>query len=373
MNATASRPGSADLTLLALTAVLVGIGLIMVYSSSTILAMRLYGDSYLFIKRQLLWALLGCGAMWAAACYPYSKLKSLALPLLLLCAGLMIAVLALSIGRSAGGARRWLTIGPVNLQPAEMLKVTLVIFLSDLLARKQKQIRSFTQGVLPVLLVVGGMAALLLLQPDMGTAVIILLLTAAMLFAGGARLAHLLGLALAALPAVLLLAYKVAYRRRRLDAFLDPWQDPLGKGFQMVQSFVALGSGGLWGRGLCESQQKLFYLPTPHTDFIFSILGEELGFAGAFTVVVLFGFMIWKGFGIARRCEDPFGKLLATGLSLLLGLQAVVNIGVATGLFPTKGTTLPFISCGGSSLLFSMTAVGILLSISRQAQEGVRR
>jgi len=278
-------------------------------------------------------------------------------------------VLVFSVGHSAGGARRWLSLGPLRFQPAEMLKVVLVIYLADMLSRQQQQMRFFKQGVLPVLGIVGVLAGLLLFQPDMGTAVIILLMTACLLFVSGARVAHLLGLLLAALPAVCLLVLKVAYRRRRLDAFLDPWQDPLGKGFQMVQSFLALGSGGLWGRGLCESRQKLFYLPTPHTDFIFSILGEELGFAGTFSVVVLFGFLIWKGFAIARRCQEPFGKLLATGLSLLLGFQAVINIGVATGLFPTKGTTLPFISAGGSSLLFSLAAVGILLSISRSAQE----
>jgi cell division protein FtsW len=368
VNSTASRPGQPDLTLLALTAVLLGIGLIMVYSSSTILAMHTYGDSYYFIKRQLLWAGVGAGGLWFLARYPYQKLKSLALPLLAVSGVLLIAVLALSIGHRVGGAKRWLAVGSMTFQPAELLKVALVIYLADLLVRKQKQLRSFRQGVLPVVLVAGGLAGLLLLQPDLGTAVIILLVTAAMLFAGGARLTHLLGMGLAALPVAALLVFKVAYRRRRWDAFLDPWQDPLGKGFQMVQSFVAFGSGGLWGRGLCESQQKLFYLPTPHTDFIFSILGEELGFAGTFAVVLLFGFLIWKGFTVARRCDEPFGKLLAVGFSLLLGLQAVVNIGVTIGLFPTKGTTLPFISAGGSSLLFSLVAVGILLSVSQQAE-----
>jgi cell division protein FtsW len=166
---------------------------------------------------------------------------------------------------------------------------------------------------------------------------------------------------------VFLLIFKVAYRRRRWDAFLDPWQDALGKGFQIVQSFLALGSGGLWGRGLCESQQKLFYLPTPHTDFIYSIVGEELGFAGAFGLLLVFGLLVWKGFSIARQCPDRFGKMLAVGLTMLIGLQAFINIGVTVGLVPTKGTTLPLVSAGGSSLLFSLLALGLLLSISRHA------
>jgi cell division protein FtsW len=364
------RQGHGDLMLLILTLVLVGFGLIMIYSSSSILAMRTYGDSYYFIKRQLIWAGLGFAGLWFLAKTPYERFRNMVLPLLFGCVILLLAVLLLPIGKTVGGARRWLVLGPLSFQPAEMLKLVLVIYLADALARKQEIMRDFSKGVLPNLMIAGSLSALLLLQPDLGTAVIIVLVTIAMLFMGGARLAHLLSLGLAALPVVFLLIFKVAYRRRRWDAFLDPWQDALGKGFQIVQSFLALGSGGLWGRGLCESQQKLFYLPTPHTDFIYSIVGEELGFIGAFAVLLVFGMLIWKGFSIARHCPDQFGKMLAVGVTMLLGLQAMINIGVVTGLVPTKGTTLPFISAGGSSLLFSLLAVGILLSISRNAIPG---
>ncbi|NTV53421.1 MAG: putative lipid II flippase FtsW [Candidatus Firestonebacteria bacterium] len=350
-----------------LALVLVGFGLLMIYSASSILAMRTYGDSYYFIKRQLVWAGLGFGGMWLLARTPYGRFRGWVLPGLIACVMLLLAVLLLPLGKSVGGARRWLALGPLSFQPAEMLKLVLVVYLADALVRKQALMREFSKGVVPHLVVAGGLAGLLLLQPDLGTAVIIVAVTVAMLFIGGARLAHLFGLGLAALPVVFLLIFKVAYRRRRWDAFLDPWQDALGKGFQIVQSFLALGSGGLWGRGLCESQQKLFYLPTPHTDFIYSIVGEELGFAGAFAVLLVFGGLIWKGFSIARNCPDRFGKMLAVGLTMLLGLQAFINIGVTTGLVPTKGTTLPFVSAGGSSLLFSLLAIGILLSISSHA------
>ncbi len=369
MNRPAAQTRSMDMNLLTLTAVLVGIGLIMIYSSSTILALRMYGDAYFFIKRQVLWAILGFGTLWAFSRYPYLKLRRWVMPLLAACVFLLLAVLVLPVGKAVGGARRWLSLGGLSFQPAEMLKLVIVIYLADALVRKHDSIKSFVAGVLPHLLVVGLLATLLLLQPDLGTAAIVVALAGGMLFVGGARFSHLLSLLLTSLPAVFLLVFKVGYRKRRLDAFLDPWREPLGKGFQMIQSFLALGSGGLWGRGLCESQQKLFYLPTPHTDFIFSILGEELGFVGTFLVIVLYGIFIWAGFSIGRRCAEPFGKLLAFGLTLLLGLQAVINIGVVCGLVPTKGTTLPFISAGGSSLLFSLMAVGILLSISRTLPE----
>jgi len=361
--------GSVNLSLLAVTAVLLGAGLIMVFSSSTVLAMNTFGDPYYFVKRQLLWACLGVLAAWGLARFPYERLRRWVLPGLALSAVLMAAVLVLSIGHTAGGARRWLSLGPLTFQPAELAKLALVLYFADALARKQGKMHLFAEGVLPLLLVLAGLAALLLLQPDLGTAIILILVGLAMIYVAGARFAHLAGLGLAALPVVALLIAKAAYRRRRWEAFLDPWQDPLGRGFQIIQSFLALGSGGLWGRGLCESQQKLFYLPAPHTDFIFSIIGEELGFAGSLAMVVLFGFLIWEGLAIARRCPDRFGKLVAIGITLMLGFQAVVNMGVATGLMPTKGTTLPFISAGGSSLFFSLAGIGILLSISRAHPE----
>lgn len=364
-NRLAGKEGNIDIMLLTLTAVLVCFGLIMVYSSSGILAMKSYGDSYLFIKRQLVWAMLGFAGMVMLAGVPYDYYKKYAKPALYVCIGLLIAVLAFSIGKTAGGARRWLALGPVSFQPSELLKVVLVVYMADVLVRKQKILGSFVEGLLPQLAMMGGLAGLLLLQPDLGTAVILLIVGGMMLYIAGARLNHLLSLVLGAIPVFFLLIYQADYRRRRWDAFLDPWQEPLGKGFQIVQSYLALGSGGLWGRGLCESQQKLFYLPAPHTDFIFSIVGEELGFIGTTVLVALFGLVCWRGLIIAKRCPDLFGKMLATGITLLIGVQAVINMGVTTGLVPTKGTTLPFISSGGSSLFFSLIAMGILLSVSR--------
>lgn len=361
--------GNVDVTLLAMTTVLVGLGLIMVYSASSILAMKAYGDFYFFIKRQLLWAVLGFGALWLLAQYPYPRLRPWVKPVLLVCGLCLLAVAFFPVGKTAGGARRWLALGPLSFQPAELLKIAIVLYLADALARKEDKLDSWTEGFLPPLLVVGGFAGLLLLQPDLGTAVIVAAVSLALMYAAGVRFTHLLSLLLLALPVVFYLVFQVDYRRRRLDAFLDPWQEPLGKGFQVIQSFLALGSGGLWGRGLGESQQKLFYLPAPHTDFIFSIVGEELGFAGTLGLMLLFGFLIWKSFSIARRCPDRFGKLLAGGLALMLGLQVVVNLGVATGLFPTKGTPLPLISTGGSSLFFTLAGIGMLLSVSRTLPE----
>ncbi|MEW6516538.1 MAG: putative lipid II flippase FtsW [candidate division FCPU426 bacterium] len=369
MNVRHGAGGNVDITLLAVTTVLVGFGLIMVYSASSILAMKTYGDFYYFIKRQLVWALLGFGALWVLAQYPYPRLRPWAKPVLLACGLCLLAVLFFPMGKTAGGARRWLALGPLSFQPAELLKVAIVVYLADALARKEGKLESWTEGFLPPLLVVAGFAGLLLLQPDLGTAVILLAVSLALMYAAGVRFTHLLTLLLAALPVVFYLVFQVDYRRRRLDAFFNPWQEPLGKGFQVIQSFLALGSGGLWGRGLGESQQKLFYLPAPHTDFIFSIVGEELGFVGAFGLLLLFGLLIWKCFSIARRCPDRFGKLLAGGLALLFGLQAVINMGVTAGLFPTKGTPLPLVSSGGSSLFFTLVGIGILLSVSRTLPE----
>ena len=366
---TPSARGGVDLTLLTVTAMLVGIGLIMVYSASSVLAMRLTGDVTYFIKRQILWAAFGFLGMGLLSQVSPARLRSWVVPALVACLALMVAVALLPLGKTGSGARRWFALGPVAFQPAELLKVVLVLYLADMLVRKREHLRHFVPGVLPPLVVAAAAASLLLIQPDFGTAAILALVTLGMLFAAGARLSHLIGLVLTTLPGLVLLIMKVGYRRRRWDAYLDPWQDALGKGFQMVQSYLALGSGGLWGKGLGDSQQKLLYLPAPHTDFIFSILGEELGFAGGLVVIGLFGVFLATGFSIARRCRDEFSKLAAYGLTLLVGVQTVLNLGVATGLVPTKGTPLPFISAGGSSLLCTLAAVGILLALSRRVAE----
>jgi cell division protein FtsW len=254
------------------------------------------------------------------------------------------------------------------VQPTELAKLVLVVYLADFLARRQAVIGSLWRGVVPPLVVTGGVAGLVLLQPDLGSAVAIVGVVLCMIFVAGARLAHLALIGALALPVVVVAVFTASYRLRRVLTFLDPWADPRGAGFQIIQSYLALGGGGLLGRGLGESKQKLFYLPEPHTDFIFAILGEELGFVGAVATVVLFGLLLWRGIRIGLRVADPFGALLAFGVSALLVNQAVVNLGVVVGLFPTKGLPLPFVSSGGSSLLVAMAAVGLLLNVSQRAE-----
>jgi cell division protein FtsW len=254
------------------------------------------------------------------------------------------------------------------VQPTEFAKLVLVLYLADFLTRRQAVIGDLWRGVLPPLVVTGGVAGLVLLQPDLGSALAIVGMVLCMIFVAGARLAHMGLIGGLAVPVVGLAVWVAPYRLRRVLTFMDPWADPRGAGFQIIQSYLALGGGGLLGRGLGESKQKLFYLPEPHTDFIFAILGEELGFVGAVVTVALFGLLLWRGIRVGLRVADPFGALLAFGVTALLVNQAVVNLGVVVGLFPTKGLPLPFVSSGGSSLLVAMAAVGLLLNVSQRAE-----
>jgi cell division protein FtsW len=281
---------------------------------------------------------------------------------------LLVLVLVPPFGQSINGTRRWLRWGPISVQPTELAKLALVVYLADFLARRQAVIGNLWRGILPPLMVTGGVAGLVLLQPDLGSAVAIVGVVLCMIFVAGARLAHLGMIGGLAVPVVALAVYMAPYRLRRVLTFLDPWADPRGAGFQIIQSYLALGGGGFLGRGLGESKQKLFYLPEPHTDFIFAVLGEELGFLGALATVVLFGILLWRGIRIGLRVADPFGALVAFGVTALLVNQAVVNLGVVVGVFPTKGLPLPFVSSGGSSLLVAMAAVGLLLNVSQRAE-----
>ena len=355
---------SFHLGLFLVTLALLSIGIIMVYSASAILSLEKYNDPYFFLKRQLAWAFLGLSGMLAASRINYRALPRLLKPLLFLTLLLLILVLFPQFGKEIAGARRWLKVGDFTLQPSELAKLVLILYMADALSRKKEKIRSFAYGFLPPLLILGAIFILILLQPDLGTGLIILVVILSMLFVSGVRLAHLFSLFLVAIPSIWLLINKVGYRKRRILVFLDPWSDPQGAGFQIIQSLLALGSGGILGRGLGEGTQKLFYLPAPHTDFIFAILGEELGLVGGMAVIILFGAFIYFGARIARRAPDLFGSLLALGITTWIGLQAMINIGVVTGFLPTKGLPLPFISFGGSSLIFSLIGVGILLSIS---------
>ncbi|MBI4402232.1 MAG: putative lipid II flippase FtsW [Nitrospirae bacterium] len=364
------RRTGVDGSVLAVTVVLALIGLVMVFSASAVVAGNRFHDSIYFLKRQLAWLLFGFLLLQVVSRLDYTVWRRMALPILGLTAVLLVLVLIPSLGVVAKGARRWLRLGLVSVQPAEMVKLVVVIYLAAYLTKKAEMVREFGAGLLPPLIIVGVLAGLVLLQPDLGTVVVIGLVTFGLLFLGGARLSHLLGLVLAALPLGAMLILESPYRRLRLMTFLAPWKDPADAGFQVTQSFLAFGSGGLFGVGLGEGKQKLFFLPEAHTDFVLALVGEELGLAGTTAIMVLYAVLVLKGFQIAGRAREPFGRHLALGIALLIGVQVLINAGVVTGLLPTKGLTLPLVSYGGSSLLVSLVAIGILLSVSRDRQGG---
>jgi cell division protein FtsW len=364
----AARPFRYDPVLLGAVLVLTMLGVVMVYSASAVYAGARLGDGLWFFKRQLAGAALGLFALLVAMRIGYQRLEKLATPLLLLALLLLMLLHVPGLGRVAGGARRWLVLGPIQFQPSELVKLALVLWLARSLSRKQDRIRIFSAGLLPHLLVLGIVAALLLSEPDFGTTMVIASLTFALLFVAGARIAYLAcGAALAA-PIAAFLVWHSRYRLQRVLAFLDPWADPRGRGYQAVESLLAFGAGGTSGVGLGGSHQKLFFLPAAHTDFILSIVGEELGFLGVSAVLLLFAVVVWRGLKAAHAAPDPFGCYLATGITLLLALEALVNAGMALSLLPTKGMALPFLSYGMSSAVASLLAAGILLSVSGAAR-----
>lgn len=340
------------------------LGLVMVYSASAVMAARDFGSPWHFALRQAVAAALGLCAMVFAMRYGYRRLEKLAYPILAVAAILLLLVLVPGIGTAVNGARRWIRFPLFNVQPAEIAKYALVIYLARSLARKGEKVRSFSIGFLPHVLVTGVFVLLLLAQPDFGSGMTLLALLWGMLFCAGVRLRVLAGAALAGLPVVAMLVLGEEYRRARLVAFLDPWADRLGDGWQLANSLLTIGNGGLWGQGLGAGKQKLHYLPEGHTDFIISVIAEELGLVGIVVVVGLFGLLVWRGIRAAFNASDAFGCFLALGLTAILGIQAVVNMLVAMGMLPTKGLTLPFVSYGGSSLVLSLGAAGVLLAIS---------
>ena len=359
--------GPMDRTVLVVTYALTLMGVIMVFSASGVMAETRYGDSMFFLKRQLLWLTLGIMVLHWVARREYDVWKTLTPYVLGLTVVLLIVVLIPVLGTQVNGARRWLRLAGFSMQPGELSKLAVVLYLASFLVRKEQDVTSLSRGVLAPLLVVGGVAGLVMLEPDMGTATVLTIIALGLLFLGGARIPHLLCLGLSLLPVTYLLIMQSDYRRRRFLNFLDPWQDPTNAGFQLTQSFVALGNGGMFGVGLGEGRQKLFFLPEVHSDFVLALVGEELGFLGTGVLLGLFAVLIVRGFHIAGRAPDAFGRHLASGVTLLLGVQVVINMGVVSGLLPTKGLTLPFVSYGGSSLLVSLGAIGMLLSVSRAA------
>ena len=364
MKETRQKYSGCDSILCVTVAILVLIGIVMVFSSSA--AYTEQNDSFYFLKRQVLWCLLGTGLLLITKNLDYHKLHQYTYPIMIFTFLLLIVVMFPEFSKKVGGARRWLVFGEFSFQPSELAKFTLVLFIAKSLVKRADKLRNFAYGYLPNLIVLGFFFIPILFQPDFGTVMVILTVTFTMLFIAGLRKKFLFLSILAIIPFIALAISFAEYRTRRIIAFLNPWEDPSGAGFQAVQSFYAFGRGGFWGAGLGESSQKLYRLPEAHTDFIFSVIGEELGFVGTTAIVLLFLIFIWRGFLTAYQAKDPFGTHLATGLTLLIGLQAFINLGVASGLLPTKGLTLPFISMGGSSMLVTMLSVGVILNISEQ-------
>ncbi len=357
-----------DLVLLFVTLMLVSIGIVMVYSTSAILANERFGDPYYFLKRQALFAGIGILLMSLFIFFPYEGFKRLAYPIFLVSILLLMVVLIPGIGYRAGGSMRWIRVGGFSFQPSECAKLGLVIFLAYLLTKKEEKIRSFFFGFLPVVLFSGILIGLILKEPDFGTALFLIILVFILLFISGARVIYLVSAFLIAIPLVYTFLMSAEYRYKRLMGFIRPWEDPKGSSFQIIQSFLSFGSGGLFGQGLGEGRQKLFFLPAPHTDFIFSIIGEELGLIGAMVVVLLFFILAFRGIQIALSLQERFACYLALGVTLMISLQAVINMGVVLGLLPTKGLTLPFISYGGTSLVVNLMGMGILLHLSSYAE-----
>ena len=360
-----------DPVLFAAVVGLVGFGIVMVYSASAVYANQKFGAATYFLRRDLLWAGLGLVAMTIALRTDYSFWKRYSYLMLGTSVGMLVSVLA--FGARINGARRWFHVGGISFQPAEMAKVALVIYLAHSLSKKAEKVRSFTVGFVPHMIVCGVMMALLLKQPDLGTACILGLTTLLLLFVAGAQVSYIIIAFMGAAPIVYQAIVGTPWRMRRMLAYIDPWQYRYDVGYQITESLISVGSGGLRGLGLGDGRQKLFFLPEAHTDYIMAIVGEELGLMGILAVAATFVVIIWRGARAALKARDAFGCYLAFGFTAMFGLQAMVNIGVVLGALPTKGLPFPFVSFGGSTLVVDLFAIGILLDISRGADPRARR
>lgn len=339
----------------------------MVYSASSAYARDKFGSSYYFFQRQVLWLIIGSIGLIFTYNFPYLRWKAISKPLIIV--SILLLLLTISpLGRQAGGAKRWIGFGPFLIQPSEITKLFFVIYIADFLSRKRVKIKSFFEGLCPPLFILSVFVIILLIQPDFGTAALIAILTFILFFVGGGNVIYLLSLFFFSLPLAYYLVFSVGYRRERILTILNPYRDPQGSGYQLIQSIIAVGSGRIFGKGIGASRQKLFFLPSAYNDFIFSIIAEELGFIGATGIILLFVIFVILGFRIvlkAKESKDDFAVLLALGIILLISIQAFINIGVSTGMLPTKGLCLPFVSYGGSSLAVNLTSVGILLNIGK--------
>jgi cell division protein FtsW len=344
------------------------VGLLMILSASHVSAFERYGSSFVFFNRQLIGAILGVATAIVMSRLDYHHLRKVAGVAMVAVILLLLLVLVPGIGVVRSGSSRWLPFGPVTVQPSEVAKLVLVVYTAHMLERKRTQIANFRELIVPVLPVGGLVGLLVVVQPDLGTAVICSASVLVVMYLAGARARHMAAILIVALLVTTALAFSEGYRRARIFTFLNPWADPSGSGWQPIQGQIALGSGGLFGLGLGASRQKWSYVPNAHTDFIYAIVGEELGLAGTLGVLALFVFFIYLGVRTARKASDRFGFLLAGGITGWLGIQALINMGAVTGLLPITGVPLPLISFGGSSLVFTLAGVGILLSIARRGR-----
>ena len=360
------RMGEIDYGVFCTLILLLAVGVVMVYSASSYYAMFHNNDSMHYLKRQLIWSVLGVVSMMIMMSVDYHKLKKIILPLIPIT---ILALLAVFAFPGVNGAKRWIQLGPLSFQPSELAKYVVVLYLAMFLERKGDYVKSLKKGVIPCFLIAGIFAGLVLAEKNLSIASVIMIVTFIMVYSSGARNQHMFGLVMPTLgAAAAAFAFLEPYRRARMLNFINPWKDPAGNGYQLIQSFYALGAGGVTGLGLGQSRQKMLYMPEPHNDFIFSIIGEELGLIGCIVIILLFVVFVWRGIRVAIKARDTFGSLLAIGITSVIAVQSIINIAVVTGSMPVTGVPLPFISYGGTSLVINLIAMGILLNISRQVE-----
>jgi cell division protein FtsW len=357
-----------DYLLLVVSVSLVGLGLVMVLSASSALAQQRYNDPYFFFRPQLLYAMMGVVIMLVTKNIPYQWYCRWAYPILFATLVLLVLVFVPGIGFKAGGANRWVRLVGFSFQPSELAKLSLVIYLAYSLAAKHDKIKTLAYGLVPHLVVLALLVGLVVVEPDLGSAALMVMIAFVMFFVAGVPISYLGALVVAAIPLLYVAIAHSPYRLKRITAFISPWDDPLGTGYHIIHSFMAFASGGLTGLGPGAGQQKLFFLPEPHTDFIFSVVGEELGFIGVAFIALLFLVLVGRGISIALNAYEIQGTYLSLGMTLILGLQAFMNMAVVVGLLPTKGLILPFFSYGGSAMLVNFAALGIIMSVATQGR-----
>jgi cell division protein FtsW len=357
---------ASDSVLFAVSVALMGLGLVIVWSASSALAREAHGNAYHFLVRQVVWAALGLVGMAAVMRLDYRKLRQPAVVYAMVVGTTLLLIVVLFL-RPVNDTHRWIRLGALSFQPSELAKLSIILFLAYHLERRGERVNEFLPSLFPAFLLLGWFAFLIFIQPDLGTAATLAVIGSVMLFVAGVRLRYFAALAIPGLAVLYQAVMVAAYRRDRIEAFLNPYSDPRGSGYQIIQSLIAVGTGGVTGSGLMEGRQKLFYLPYPYSDFIFAVVGEELGLIGAAAVVAGFVLFLWRGIRAAWRAPDDFGMYLAAGLTLAIVLQAFINLSVVLGLVPAKGIPLPFISAGGTSLVLTLLSLGVVLNVSQHA------